>query len=239
MSSKNTMKKMLTLKVVKEVVLSFDDWKQYSKTDAKDYNEEEEYEVALKKEWEALLEETDGEVVKDDEEPDENEIEEMLDEYDTAPEPDKTNPKLMEAINKVYSDFEALGVVCKKDWTCCNTCGHHEIDDEFEEGEKQNYVFYHTQNTDDSRGGADSVHLAFNFDDADVRRSVVEYCKTSPICWWAGEDHTKLFITHDPKVMESQKKDDEVRQKRMKEMEEKVAAEKAVVAGLKKDRLNE
>ena len=31
-------------------------------------------------------------------------------------------------INKAFNKLNRFGIVAKKNFTCCNTCGHYEID---------------------------------------------------------------------------------------------------------------
>ena len=51
-------------------------------------------------------------------------------------------------INKAFKKLHTLGIVALKNFTCCQTCGHHEIDD-FLDSKKQSYIFYHSQSNDD------------------------------------------------------------------------------------------
>ena len=45
-------------------------------------------------------------------------------------------------INKAFKELNKLGIVAKKNWTCCTTCGHYELKN------IKNYVFYHWQDND-------------------------------------------------------------------------------------------
>lgn len=77
----------LTIHIMKTEELTFESWaRNYAKTRATDYNEEEEYRAGLRGEWERLLDETGG-YIKHEESGiwcTDEEIEEALDQYDTA-----------------------------------------------------------------------------------------------------------------------------------------------------------
>ena len=145
---------MLTLTITKTIRLDFDDWQIYSKTKATDYNDENDYLRALKNEWNALLEETDGSV---DCEYDitEDEITEMLDEYNTSDDVDKSDPKLIDAIDNVFEKLTAMGIRCEKDFECCQTCASSALKD------CENYAYYHSQDNDDIIAGGKAVHVGF------------------------------------------------------------------------------
>ncbi len=55
-------------------------------------------------------------------------------------------------LDQAFADLEEQGIVCRQNFTCCQTCGHAEIWDEIEllkgELDVSGYVFYHMQDTD-------------------------------------------------------------------------------------------
>ena len=64
------------------------------------------------------------------------------------------------AIDACFKELRIYGWAAEKDWTCCNTCGHAEMEDYF--GKKKPSVFYHMQGADElNRTG--SVHLNYGF----------------------------------------------------------------------------
>jgi len=64
----------------------------------------------------------------------------------------KKNRKTSSIINKVFKYLNTKSDwVARRDWTCCNTCGWVELEQEYEEKDKkvpENVVFYHLQETE-------------------------------------------------------------------------------------------
>lgn len=50
-------------------------------------------------------------------------------------------------LDAAFAELEAAGIVCRQNWTCCQTCGLAEIGEEIEPGSR-GYVFYHQQDTE-------------------------------------------------------------------------------------------
>jgi hypothetical protein len=50
-------------------------------------------------------------------------------------------------LDAAFAELEASGIVCRQNWTCCQTCGLAEIGEELEPVSR-GYVFYHQQDTD-------------------------------------------------------------------------------------------
>lgn len=125
---------------------------------------------------------------------------------------DKSCPELYEAIEKAEEAFKEIGVSFHRDYSCCNTCAHAELEMEVE----NNYVFYHEQESESIRQGHRSIHLGFSFT-LEMRPKVLEMiAKNADILQWAGNDHTKIFLTCDAKEMEKQIEEDAERQERMR-----------------------
>jgi hypothetical protein len=63
--------------------------------------------------------------------------------------PDTTDCDRLDA---VFEDLEADGIVARQDFTCCQNCGHAEIDDEINQAREQHtvigFAFYHQQDTE-------------------------------------------------------------------------------------------
>ena len=64
------------------------------------------------------------------------------------------------AIDACFKELRIYGWAAEKDWTCCNTCGHAEMEDYF--GKEKPYVFYHMQGADEVNSTG-SVHLNYGF----------------------------------------------------------------------------
>ena len=65
----------------------------------------------------------------------------------------KKFPKYVSYENMIDAFFESCytnDILCRRDFTCCNSCGNAEIDDVNDpEIDYIGYIFYHTQTTDD------------------------------------------------------------------------------------------
>ena len=99
-------------------------------------------------------------------------------------------PKIDEAFEKLWD----LGIVAKKNWTCCQTCGHYEMKEELEELGLKNYVFYHDQDNDCllERG---YTHVAYDLDKKAKKlvMKVFEHYGLNPE--WNGQQNTRIKIT--------------------------------------------
>ena len=68
-------------------------------------------------------------------------------------------------LDRALAKLEAVGVVARQNFSCCNNCGHQEIleavSEVRERGHKvMGYVFYHQQDTDSALGG-EGLHLRY------------------------------------------------------------------------------
>ncbi len=64
-------------------------------------------------------------------------------------------------IDLAFDDLNAAGIVARKDFTCCGTCGAAEIDDERDDSRHWNgYVFFHQQDTE-SLADSGNVYLSY------------------------------------------------------------------------------
>lgn len=207
-------KKTIVFRRIDEFELDFAEWYSNKKDDFKT-------EADAVKQWEAMCDGTDGkaEERENEEEFGWEQVEEQCDEIQQEYETDNYDQEMMNLIESAIDAFGEIGVSFYKDHSCCNTCGHAEAED-------KNYVFYHGQNTDDLRKGAREVHLAFNFDEetkVKVLKMIEEQTMDAIRLHWAGEDHTKIYLTCDDDLMAAHIKEDEERQVRMA----KIEAEKA------------
>src|SRR5215469_4841948 len=66
-------------------------------------------------------------------------------------------PTDCDRLDRAFAALERSGVVARQNFTCCQNCGHAEIDDEIGEASKQRrivgYTFYHFQDTERAAEG--------------------------------------------------------------------------------------
>ncbi|MFI5729534.1 DUF6891 domain-containing protein [Kribbella sp. NPDC051587] len=90
-----------------------------------------------------------------------------------------------------FAELDAAGVVARMNFTCCQNCGHAEIDDERpEDRESSAYVFFHQQDADGLAEEPAALYLAYGVFDADKNpweARVVD----------AGHQITKTLRAHD------------------------------------------
>lgn len=107
----------------------------------------------------------------------------------------QTNPKLkversMDLDTKINSFFKAcrkVGIRCEKDWTCCASCGHDDLE------HVANYIFYHQQTGDDLKQGASNVYLQHRLTPK-VKEKMLELAKSHGVVW-DGSDDKALILT--------------------------------------------
>jgi len=207
-------KKTIVFRRVDEFELDYAEWYSNKKDDFKT-------EADALKQWAAMIDGTDGKFeVENEEEYGWEQVEDKVDEIQCDYETTYYDEDMEKAIDDAEEAFEEIGVKFYRDHSCCNTCGH-------EEAREENYVFYHGQDTDRLRKGDRSVHLAFSFDD-ETKKKVLEMIEKQTCdairLHWAGEDHTKIFLTCDDDEMAAHIKSDEERQVHMKKLSEEKAA---------------
>ena len=211
-------KKTIVFRRVDEFELDYAEWYSNKKDDFKT-------EADALKQWAAMIDGTDGkaEERENEEEYGWEQVEEQCDEIQQEYETDNYDEEMSEVIEKVFETFEMIGVKCYKDHSCCNTCGHSEAREE-------NYVFYHGQDNDRLRKGDRSVHLAFSFDEETKKKVLEMIAVHKEWLHWAGEDHTKIFLSCDDDEMAAHIKEDAERQVHMAKIEaEKAEKARAVI----------
>lgn len=101
-------------------------------------------------------------------------------------------------LDAAFADLESAGIVARQHFSCCGTCGSHEIRDEMEQAEKEGrsprgFTFFHVQDTEHAIGG-ESLYLSYGTYDKDESASVAighEVVRTlnahglQP--WWNGK----------------------------------------------------
>jgi len=213
-------KKTIVFRRIDEFELDYAEWYSNKKDDFKT-------EADALKQWAAMIDGTDGkaEERENEEEYGWEQVEEQCDEIQQEYETDNYDQEMMNLVESAVDAFGELGVRFYKDHSCCNTCGHSEAREE-------NYVFYHGQDTDRLRKGDRSVHLAFSFDEETkkkVLKMIEEQTMDAIRLHWAGEDHTKIFLTCDDDLMAAHIKEDAERQVRMAKIEAEKAEKARVV----------
>ena len=63
-------------------------------------------------------------------------------------------------LDRAFAALEAIGVVARQNFTCCNTCGRYEIRGEMAQEQSQGrqligYTFFHSQDTESAAAGGD------------------------------------------------------------------------------------
>lgn len=107
-------------------------------------------------------------------------------------------------INSCFNELRKIGVRCKKNWTCCASCGHSEIADEWD----GDYVFYHLQETQNLRDGDNVVSLKHSISDKN-RQKVIDILKKYGSDW-AGDNERSMdlpFINYTPEEIEKRTKE--------------------------------
>lgn len=123
-----------------------------------------------------------------------------------------TDPKLAEAIQTVFGNLDEwntdpISITCRMNYACCNTCGHHELEQEMlseEWGETEatmNYMFFHLQESERLANGAKKVYLNHCFSE-EGKKYVLEYIAKKEhggqYLHWDGDEGKKLIISPYP-----------------------------------------
>jgi hypothetical protein len=92
---------------------------------------------------------------------------------DQANWPDTTDCDRLDA---AFAELDQAGIVARQHFSCCGTCGAHEIHDEMDQAEKagtpaRGYTFFHVQDTEHAVGG-DLLYLSYGAVNRDKTASV-------------------------------------------------------------------
>jgi len=114
----------------------------------------------------------------------------------------KNNPT--PKINKAFNKLMDFNILAKKDWTCCQSCGHGEMKDFLSNFnrlyrigktlELKNYLFFHDQDRDhlNARG---STYLAYDLDE-EAKKIVMKVFQDHGLKpEWNGSEDTRIKIT--------------------------------------------
>jgi hypothetical protein len=106
-------------------------------------------------------------------------------------------------INKAFNKLLDFNIAAKKDWACCQSCGHAEMDEYLNTFNKnyrtgslklKNYIFFHDQDRDCLNSGG-YTYLAYDLDE-EAKKIVVKVfkdCGLNPE--WDGNQNKRIKIT--------------------------------------------
>jgi hypothetical protein len=106
---------------------------------------------------------------------------------------DLTDPVFMNLIDEFFRRCREKGIFCAKDWSCCQSCGHTDM----ENLGHQNYIFYHQQDGDRLRDGDLECHFAFHFESENRRTDVKELVDEFGGVWDGGNT-TRILLRLSP-----------------------------------------
>jgi hypothetical protein len=80
-------------------------------------------------------------------------------------------------LDAAFAELDKAGIVARQHFTCCGTCGTHEITDEIEQAaqagvEVRGFTFFHIQDTEHAVGG-ESLYLSYGAVNSDKVAAVV------------------------------------------------------------------
>ena len=91
-----------------------------------------------------------------------------------------------ETMTKLFKELRKVGIVCRKNFSCCQTCGHSEMPAD------TSYVFYHRQEAQRLREGSEECYLAHSIrpeHQAQVCAILQKYGST-----WNGNPHSTILV---------------------------------------------
>jgi hypothetical protein len=85
-------------------------------------------------------------------------------------------PTDCDRLDAAFAALDRVGIVARQHFSCCGTCGAHEIHDEMDQAEKagtpsRGYTFFHVQDTEHAMGG-ESLYLSYGAAQKDQSASV-------------------------------------------------------------------
>ena len=108
-------------------------------------------------------------------------------------------------LERAFAALEAAGIVARENFTCCQNCGHTEIEDEIEATRSagravRGYTFFHQQDTERAADG-DGVLLAYGVAGKDVEaveigREVAGALRAAGLSVsWSGEVSRRIGVS--------------------------------------------
>jgi hypothetical protein len=85
-------------------------------------------------------------------------------------------PTDCDRLDAAFAELDRVGIVARQHFSCCGTCGSHEIHDEMDQAEKagtpsRGYTFFHVQDTEHAVGG-ESLYLSYGAAQKDQTASI-------------------------------------------------------------------
>jgi len=108
---------------------------------------------------------------------------------------------LLFQVELFFDECEKNGIVCKRNFTCCCSCGHREMDgeEEFEDSDYAiNYLFYHSQNFDYAKEGIPQMPISHYLDNANANFVLSIIGKYGE---WNGDPNHRIIIYRDPPTL--------------------------------------
>jgi hypothetical protein len=68
--------------------------------------------------------------------------------------------------NQLFAALRKIGIVCRKNFTCCGTCGRAEM---LKKYPGKDYVFFHRQEDGRLRHGAEELYMCHNISEANFK----------------------------------------------------------------------
>jgi hypothetical protein len=107
-------------------------------------------------------------------------------------------------LDKAFAELEESGIVARQNFTCCQTCGNAEIDDELNAAKEKGrtphgYTFYHMQDTESAVNGA-GLYLAYagKTGGGDVAREIIAALERHGLKpEWDGSVETRILVPID------------------------------------------
>ncbi|MEM8530317.1 MAG: hypothetical protein AAGF95_05695 [Chloroflexota bacterium] len=108
-------------------------------------------------------------------------------------------------LDQTFATLEQTGIICRQDFTCCNTCGSAEIVGEMEEAKLagvavRGYAFYHSQDTERAAAG-DGLYLGYGVDDdnqdtiVQIGKEIVQHLHHHGLTTdWDGSADRRIFV---------------------------------------------
>ncbi|HEY6227497.1 MAG TPA: hypothetical protein VI282_10285 [Verrucomicrobiae bacterium] len=107
-------------------------------------------------------------------------------------------------LDKAFAELEESGIVARQNFTCCQTCGNAEIDDELNAAKEKGrtphgYTFYHMQDTENAVNGS-GLYLAYTgrTGGAEVAKEIIAALERHGLKpEWDGSVETRIFLPMD------------------------------------------
>lgn len=108
-------------------------------------------------------------------------------------------------LDTVFSALECSGIIARQNFTCCQSCGRAEMEEEIKKGQEageeiRGWTFYHAQDTDSAVDGG-GLHLAFGavHDDAEdaieIGNEIVGQLRAAGLgAEWDGNPEKRIYV---------------------------------------------